>query len=1220
MAWNVKGKLANLSEDASILRLFSDCDVLGFSEIGLQGHDQRPELPGFSCVAVLPRPRRYAQGGVACYMTKELASCSRVVRKHDMMGILWVCVTRLRARPLYLAVCYLPPPGSALFQAGSGVHEPLSLEGVFRTLFHDACEFGAKGDVLIMGDLNARTGAGSDLETDWAGWDGQLGAMGLAVPQHLAVLRRMAPRLPARHSTDHVANASGDLLLSGCRAHGLLILNGRLPGDEVGALTFESSNGSSLIDYFVASPGLAFAADGSVHAGCSLEVRAPSGLPNMPGLQHAARFDHGPVYACLRLQPGAGGGGVRAGARPAPCDTTRFRWRPELQPVYVNKMIALCDNGALRQAVDSGTTAGEAAASLVGTITEVLHQLHTELGGVVVEPGALGPKPGVPCNGWYNDECRELRRQLRALPEGSAEHARALCAYRRAIKVAKRMHADACMDAVVQKWYDDPKRFWRAFAEPRPESSMDDLSAWSDYFRQLYTANLSGLYFGGSFENHVAHYADHFPAATPAKWQAAACLNADFTEAEIAGALDRMLPYKSAGVDGMPAEFLTGAVIGSGEDKRYLLAPSLAQLFTVVLKGRVGEDGRRVIAAGYPAGWGVGALAPVPKPKGNPDNRDDYRGIAVGSALSKLYSLALMLRMDAWAERMGMRAEGQCGFRTGRGAADNIFVLQHLTEMAQVRRKPLYCAFIDFRKAYDSVDRGLLWHVIAGMGVEGHVLDTLKEMYDCASMRVRVRGSLGDPFDTTVGVKQGDPLSPLLFGLFIDRVEAWLRDRCPHGVRLGRRLLQVLLYADDLALVAESPAELQALLDCLHEFCAANCLTVNIAKSEVIAFAGKPSGVLHYNHQPLEWVSSFVYLGVCFKSGGPARSINSVVGRNLGKARGCMHAMLTRCYQLGVHNAKLQSNLFGSLVLPVLNYGCEVWVVYQAQRGLRSWGEDGDAERFQRGFLKHMLGVRRTVPGMALLLDTDRAPVMHAWVTQAAGWWNRVVSRPAGDLVYDCVFQSLNRSERTWGAAWRAVMDGLGPAFGAAVRAGERLPPGGVQKRLHALWVEHSGADALRFNRTAVRAIPDDESAGFTLASYLNRFYCAPGKGESYVYHVHRPQRVEALARMRLGSHGLNIDAGRRLGGVRVPRAQRLCQCCVMREVEDELHIVQCPAYVDIRQRFAELFEGLPNVHTWGDTELRCFMNRGTSKDDWNKLADMLICMAGRRKRMVGRI
>ena len=224
---------------------------------------------------------------------------------------------------------------------------------------------------------------------------------------------------------------------------------------------------------------------------------------------------------------------------------------------------------------------------------------------------------------------------------------------------------------------------------------------------------------------------------------------------------------------------------------------------------------------------------------------------------------------------------------------------------------------------------------------------------------------------------------------------------------------------------------------------------------------------------------------------------------------------------------------------------------------------------------------------------------------------------PAGDLVYDCVFQSLNRSERTWGAAWRAVMDGLGPAFGAAVLAGERLSPGGVQKRLHALWVEHSGAAALRFNRTAVRAIPDDESAGFTLATYLNRFYCAPGKGESYVYHVHRPQRVEALARMRLGSHGLNIDAGRRLGGVRVPRVQRLCPCCVMCEVEDELHVVQCPAYVDIRQRFADLFEGLPNVHTWGDTELRRFMNRGNSKNDWNMLADMLICMGVRRKRMM---
>lgn len=98
-----------------------------------------------------------------------------------------------------------------------------------------------------------------------------------------------------------------------------------------------------------------------------------------------------------------------------------------------------------------------------------------------------------------------------------------------------------------------------------------------------------------------------------------------------------------------------------------------------------------------------------------------------------------------------------------------------MTEMAQLRRRPLYCAFIDFKKAYDSLDRALMWRVIGGMGVHGQVLTTLQHMYDCASMRVRVHGALGEPFDTSIGVIHGYPLSPLLFGLFIDRVEAFLR-------------------------------------------------------------------------------------------------------------------------------------------------------------------------------------------------------------------------------------------------------------------------------------------------------------------------------------------------------------------------------------------------------------------------------------------------------------
>ena len=126
------------------------------------------------------------------------------------------------------------------------------------------------------------------------------------------------------------------------------------------------------------------------------------------------------------------------------------------------------------------------------------------------------------------------------------------------------------------------------------------------------------------------------------------------------------------------------------------------------------------------------------------------------------------------------------------------------------------------------------------MGIHGRILDSLIEMYNEVTMAVRVRGELGPEFQADRGVKQGDPLSPLLFGLFIDRIETVFSNLLPQlGIRMGSMLVQVLLYADDLVLLAESPGELQSMLDLLSNFCVCNSLTVNVKKSEVVIFNSK---------------------------------------------------------------------------------------------------------------------------------------------------------------------------------------------------------------------------------------------------------------------------------------------------------------------------------------------------------------------------------------------
>jgi hypothetical protein len=153
------------------------------------------------------------------------------------------------------------------------------------------------------------------------------------------------------------------------------------------------------------------------------------------------------------------------------------------------------------------------------------------------------------------------------------------------------------------------------------------------------------------------------------------------------------------------------------------------------------------------------------------------------------------------------------------GTVKGKFLLKHVIDSYRIVNKPIYVAFINLRKAYDSIHRALLWTVLKSLGVQDWYLDTLRAMYSDVRLRVRLGGQQGDTLPSTRGVKQGDPLSPLLFGLFIDRFKSFLAARAPTlGVRVTGRHLRAILYADDIVLLTERTQDLQALLDVLEEF------------------------------------------------------------------------------------------------------------------------------------------------------------------------------------------------------------------------------------------------------------------------------------------------------------------------------------------------------------------------------------------------------------------
>jgi hypothetical protein len=117
---------------------------------------------------------------------------------------------------------------------------------------------------------------------------------------------------------------------------------------------------------------------------------------------------------------------------------------------------------------------------------------------------------------------------------------------------------------------------------------------------------------------------------------------------------------------------------------------------------------------------------------------------------------------------MSILCEEQAGFRKHYSTTDHIFNLKCLIDMHLRCNKTLFCAFIDYRKAFDSVDRCALWHKLLQYCIDGKMLKIIHNMYESAKSCVRLGTKLSDHFYSNVGVRQGENLFPVLFSLFLN--------------------------------------------------------------------------------------------------------------------------------------------------------------------------------------------------------------------------------------------------------------------------------------------------------------------------------------------------------------------------------------------------------------------------------------------------------------------
>ena len=150
---------------------------------------------------------------------------------------------------------------------------------------------------------------------------------------------------------------------------------------------------------------------------------------------------------------------------------------------------------------------------------------------------------------------------------------------------------------------------------------------------------------------------------------------------------------------------------------------------------------------------------------------DNYRDVLLVAHAGKILLKIIARRISEYCERVGTLPKEQSGFRPNHSTTDMMIVIRRLQELARKKKIPLYVCFIDLTKAYDSIDRTLLWTVLARFGVPQNMFSVIRQFHDGmrACVRLDDRVCLGW-FPVEQGLRQRCGLAPLLFSIFFAAV------------------------------------------------------------------------------------------------------------------------------------------------------------------------------------------------------------------------------------------------------------------------------------------------------------------------------------------------------------------------------------------------------------------------------------------------------------------
>lgn len=499
---------------------------------------------------------------------------------------------------------------------------------------------------------------------------------------------------------------------------------------------------------------------------------------------------------------------------------------------------------------------------------------------------------------WYDKECREKQLKVKQLFKNCKEAAfekaemekykSAKTEYKKMINHKKSKNQEKIRNKLAN--VKNTCEFWytiRGFRSAHGNENPISLDSWE----QFYNLNLPPEEKDDTLFYGVAH----------------PTVDAEFTMEELDSAIARAKNNKAPGPDSIQNEFIKNLPFNW---KLYVLC-----LLNKVLREEI-----------MPNNWFSTLITLIHK-KGDKMDHQNYRGIALVNHIAKLLTSMINARLSKRVEDNVIVPEAQAGFRPGRGCLDNLFSLvAALNCRLRQKKATQFLLFVDFKRAFDTVSHKLLWQKLFEVGPSAKMVRLLKNIYSTAHLKLQVNGQLSKEFKINEGVLQGELLSPLLFIIFIADLEKFLRENDCEGTNIdGYMDILLLLYADDLVIMASSEADLQSKIDLLNKYCKQNQLQVNTAKTKVLVCrrGGKLPGDPHffYGNNELEITNKYDYLGLKISTTGFSRTTANEAILKAKMAVNAAHPLLIRSR---TDSYDCITKIFDSIVAATLLYAAPI--------------------------------------------------------------------------------------------------------------------------------------------------------------------------------------------------------------------------------------------------------------------------------------------------------